>query len=387
MKIKEVDWDSDEDLEWDDHDSYFVGKHKKFTLNETDKVAGFDLDHTLIRPKNHSKTFCVTDRDWVFFDGSVRNKLRELSKDHKLVIVTNQKGITKGKCTKEVFKARIENISQRLAVPFLILVSIDDDLYRKPLPILWNLYVKCDKSQSFYCGDAGGIEKMRQLGKEKIPKDFSDTDRKFALNLGIRFMHRDEFIWGKVWSDKKLTLRYPINFNKLPMDKKDKVAFVPSEKQEMIINIGAPGSGKSEFTRNNILIHNQYVWINRDTAGTVQKCIKMCQEALSKGKSVVIDNTNPRLESRKEFIEIAKEFSILVRCLLFDTSLDYAMHNNMYRHVKMNGTVECVPKIAYNVYKKHYKEPTKEEGFDEIINIPFVLNDDTDMALYCLFYY
>jgi bifunctional polynucleotide phosphatase/kinase len=38
--------------------------------------------------------------------------------------------------------------------------------------------IKIEKSLSFYCGDAAG----RKNGKHK---DFSDSDLKFALNLGL----------------------------------------------------------------------------------------------------------------------------------------------------------------------------------------------------------
>ena len=43
--------------------------------------------------------------------------------------------------------------------------------------------VPADKGKSFYCGDAAG----RVEGwKPKAKKDFSDSDRKFAMNVGIK---------------------------------------------------------------------------------------------------------------------------------------------------------------------------------------------------------
>ena len=45
------------------------------------------------------------------------------------------------------------------------------------------------------------------------------------------------------------------------------------------------------------------------------KCLKLCFEYLQKGDSVVIDNTNPHIESRKVYLDIARKLNINVRCL------------------------------------------------------------------------
>lgn len=37
--------------------------------------------------------------------------------------------------------------------------------------------------KSFYCGDAAG-----RLKTSSTPKDFSDSDLKFALNIGLPFL-------------------------------------------------------------------------------------------------------------------------------------------------------------------------------------------------------
>jgi bifunctional polynucleotide phosphatase/kinase len=42
--------------------------------------------------------------------------------------------------------------------------------------------------ESFYCGDAAG----RKAGKDQ-KKDFSDTDKAFAANLGVKFIVPEEY--------------------------------------------------------------------------------------------------------------------------------------------------------------------------------------------------
>lgn len=71
----------------------------------------------------------------------------------------------------------------------LFLAATHSDKYRKPAQGSWEYFlanhVKDDKlnmKKSFYCGDAAGRPKE---GDRK--KDFSDTDRKFAINVGLPF--------------------------------------------------------------------------------------------------------------------------------------------------------------------------------------------------------
>jgi bifunctional polynucleotide phosphatase/kinase len=64
------------------------------------------------------------------------------------------------------------------------------DKYRKPGTEMWTYFCKnlnggqlIDIDLSFYCGDAAGRPKT-----ESRPKDFSDSDRKYAVNIGLTFM-------------------------------------------------------------------------------------------------------------------------------------------------------------------------------------------------------
>ena len=59
-----------------------------------------------------------------------------------------------------------------------------------------------DLAASLFVGDAGG---------RKAPKDYSDSDRKFAENIGVKFHTPEEyFLQAKVdknWSYKGLDVR------------------------------------------------------------------------------------------------------------------------------------------------------------------------------------
>ena len=94
---------------------------------------------------------------------------------------------------------------------------------------------------------------------------------------------------------------------------------------EMIICVGSPGSGKSTFT-NRFL--KDYVRINNDEYKNKEKCIKVARQFLSDNKSVVIDNTNPKKETRALYLKIAKGLKVEARCLFFTTIKPVCAHNN-----------------------------------------------------------
>lgn len=141
----------------------------------------------------------------------------------------------------------------------------------------------------------------------------------------------------------------------------------------MVLFVGYPASGKSTYFRKHFEPSN-YVHINRDKLGSWQKCVAKCTENVKAGKSVVIDNTNPDIESRKRYTNVAKQFHIPVRCFLFTTSLEHAKHNNRFRELTANyrDDVVKINDMVFNIYKSKYTEPLLNEGFAEIVRVEFV---------------
>ena len=109
-----------------------------------------------------------------------------------------------------------------------------------------------------------------------------------------------------------------------------------SDKQEIIMFVGAPGSGKSTFWQNHL---SDYVRVNNYLLKTKEKCLEACIEAINNGQSVVIDNTNPDKDTRAMYTNIAKEHNVPIRCFYFDCDKQLCMHNNQQRSV--------------NQYRKH----------------------------------
>lgn len=356
------------EIEWDIQYNYIVGTTNIKLSNLTNqKIAAFDLDDTIIKPKN-GKKFSESDDDWEIYNKSIPTKLVKLeSEGYHLVIISNQMGISKGKVDPETWKSKMRKIINHIGLNFTILCSLKDNLYRKPRTKLWEM-INGNTKTSFYCGDAGGLGK-RKIKDIELEKDFSDSDLKFALNVGIKFIHRDEFVYDVKYKSDTYKINY-IDFSKF----KSEPYIFKSNKPEVIINIGLPASGKSKYSLDKICPDTDYVYINQDTLKTAKKCATVLETALKAGKSVVIDNTNMTKANRKVFIDIANKYKIKSRCLNFTTPHDVCIHNSYFRNYITNGDVDVIPKIVYNIMKKKYEKPELSEGFYEINEIEYMIN-------------
>lgn len=333
------------------------------TISSSTSLACYDLDHTIIKPIKGR--FCESDNDWEFVKG-----MKEKMVGHHVnwtVVFTNQAGVSTGKVSIETLKKRFANIVAKVGIPMTFVVSTMKGRFRKPHTGMWHELLSHFgmshdhqeiRKNSFYVGDAAG-----RFAKKGRKKDFSCSDRMFANNIGIKFFTPEEFIQNSLtnephsWYDPRSLMEMSTQGslkNVIGMCQE-------SSEQEMVILVGAPGSGKSSLASR----FESYVVINKDTSSSA-KCLRLVKSAFKEGKSVVVDNTNGRQSSRQVFLSIAEEFQVHVRCVWIDVERKLAEHLN---HVR----VECgqrplpVPDVVYHTYYKYFDEPTEKEGFASVI--------------------
>ena len=159
----------------------------------------------------------------------------------------------------------------------------------------------------------------------------------------------------------------------LIVGKGNKVSFV---EKEMVVCCGSPGSGKSSFCKNYL---PEYVRVNRDTLKTKEKCLKVAEQEMLQGRSVIIDNTNPKREDRRLFVDLAKRLGFKVRCFEFLTPKDICFHNDYQRiansnRVHLSGKAGSIP--IHTFFK--YKEPPQlNEGYYEVNQVNFIAKFDS----------
>ncbi|GAA5975452.1 hypothetical protein JCM10908_005167 [Rhodotorula pacifica] len=346
------------------------------------KVAAFDIDGTLIVPRDGRK-FPKNETDWQWLNNKVVPKLRELHQaGFAIVLISNQAGNSSAQ-TK--FKNKMPLICRVLDIPVRVFAAWGYDEYRKSSTGMWDAFVRdfnggvpVDYEQSFYVGDAAGRQ-----------GDHNDTDRKLAINCGLPFFTPEEFFldrpampytlkgWDPSTHDHEAPLFLPTSSPLLPRRNSE---FEDEHPPEVVIFVGFPGSGKTSFFKTHFAPKG-YVHINQDTLRSRPACLNLLQSCLSSTppKSCVIDNTSPSRSVRSEYLSLIRSSfpGVKVRCFYFTAPIQLAMHNSVYRALcepvdKGNGKVrDVLPLIAFTSFRSNLEIPSMDEGFDEIKKIHF----------------
>jgi bifunctional polynucleotide phosphatase/kinase len=140
------------------------------------KMASFDYDWTLVRPKYRRK-FPKNVDDWKWLSPNIPEMLQEYHKqDYMIVIFTNQ--------SKEWKLDQLQNVMKTLEIPIFIVVGFHKSEH-KPNPYMFHYLMnkyEINKEESFFVGDA--------LGREH---DYARSDLEFAEKIGIECKSPEEF--------------------------------------------------------------------------------------------------------------------------------------------------------------------------------------------------
>eukprot|EP00914_Ancora_sagittata_P026667 GHVO01052457.1.p1 GENE.GHVO01052457.1~~GHVO01052457.1.p1 ORF type:complete len:387 (-),score=58.90 GHVO01052457.1:492-1652(-) len=328
------------------------------------KVACLDMDGTIIVTKS-GRRFPRDDGDWKLYDAGVPKKLKEVHQaGYRIVIFSNQNGVQKKKQTVESITQKVDAIQIAVDCPILVYIMIGVDKYRKPCKGAWDLLAAAtplDRAASYYVGDAAGRK-----------GDFSDTDRKFAKNIGIDFFTPEAYFLGQGMTLPDLPP--PYRFGGDPNAFRTLVR--GDGEQEILLLVGPPASGKSHTVR----VHfSDYTRVNQDTLKRKEKCHKVCGDALKEGKSVIIDNQNLSVFARAPYINLAKTHSVRCRAVYLDVPKEFCFFLNRYRTLCVD-TIEYrdkeVPPMVIHGFFKNIQRPTEKEGLSTI-----TLISESDLAM------
>ena len=332
--------------------------------NDKNKVAFFDLDYTLIKPKSGRK-FPKDKDDYIFMFENVIEVLNNyINNDYHIFIISNQSGLLKEKNIEkyEAMKYKLNKVFEDIE-NITIFLACSENYYRKPHSGAFHFYeslynVKINKKASFFCGDA--------LGRKN---DFSASDYYFALNNNLKVYSPETIFHNNTKKNEYiLDIKRPFLENALSKENKQNFEDLINNinaihGQKIIIMNGSPASGKSTFT---YYMCKDYDFICCESDVLKTKLEKTVKKELKNGNNIIVDATNATKAHRKKYIEMASNINsqINIICVYIPYHEELIHHLQHYRIEKSRGIISALPEIALRVYKSKYEKPIKSEGFN-----------------------
>jgi len=287
---------------WTHLNDICVSVWKSFSVLHTSKFACFDLDWTCIRP---IKSIHPVNCDDVTL---LPNRLIVLTKYYldgwNLVFFSNQMG-------KMSFINKLNRINKFIDIlnlPVTVLISYQDNMYRKPNSGLFNLfkYMVEKIDDIFYCGDAAG----------RLNQDYSDSDLKFALNCNIKFYYLPDL--------------FPIN------------QLTVTSPKTCVVLMGPPGIGKTTYYHT-FLHPLGFIHVKSNFS----KLQSIVSDFMTQSKLICIDATNPNHASRNRWYQLCQTYH-------YDVITVWLLGDSKYRNI---GRSNKVPEIAIHTYWKKLEPP------------------------------
>jgi DNA 3'-phosphatase len=198
------------------------------------------------------------------------------------------------------------------------------------IPLSQTINNGCPPDKCYYVG--GLFVRKSLFGSDGVKaiknndKNFRDTDKLFAENIGINYYDIDEF--------------FPKPSIKIEPKIGEKV---------MVVSVGMPGSGKSSFFENYLADYG-FVHVERDTVKEKNRFINLVKRLINEGEELIyIDATNPTVEDRKVFYDLAKKHG-------YATATVYFVRNG-HELNKMRDKGK-VPDVVYHKFYNALEPPT-----------------------------
>jgi predicted kinase len=135
---------------------------------------------------------------------------------------------------------------------------------------------------------------------------------------------------------------------------------------DCVILIGLPAAGKTSFYRIFFSATHGHLskdlWPNARSRDVRQQ--RMLRELLSRGQSVVVDNTNPTIKERAALIATARTHGARVLGYFFDVTTRQAVARNAERDGRAR-----VQNVAIFSIAKRLEPPTLAEGFHRLFRV------------------
>lgn len=149
----------------------------------------------------------------------------------------------------------------------------------------------------------------------------------------------------------------------------------------LYVLIGAPGSGKSTWARNNALVLNativssDQVRIDFQTGGrdpfngdaVFAEVERRARDRLHADRSVILDATHYLRKYRTYAIKLAREYRARSIAVLFDVPLEVCRTRNQRRDNKTFGEERVPDDIVRNIWE--HLQPPRTGEFNEVLKV------------------
>lgn len=309
----------------------FIPSKQQFNLSG--KIFAFDLDGTLTTSKNGmdpKKYNEISSDNWLFL-GPVKEKLKEISKDYSIFIITNQQKISHMK------QEMIMSVYNELDCVPTILCANQYNQFRKPntgfiqviRSMLLSNNIDFNQHESFYSGDAVGPSDAF------LPYRWGEDDLNFAVNSGLTFVRPNDIFGHSV--------------------------VMPTE--NLVIMMGTPGSLKTTFAKG--LENYGYIRMSQDEVKykDLQKSVNEIASFLLSGQKVVLDATFAKEEKRAFWLSLVQnlnqQYNIEIKVHILWNIREGRPWNDK------RGVEERVSSAAYygpNGYVKNFSDPRNSQS-------------------------
>ena len=137
------------------------------------------------------------------------------------------------------------------------------------------------------------------------------------------------------------------------------------DRPEIVLLVGLPAAGKTTFFRERFAA--THVHVSRDLmkgAGGPARQVRLVEDALAQGRSVVVDNTHPRRADREPLVALGRRLGARVVAYHFPSTPAECLARNRGREAPSR-----VPAVAIFTAAKRMEPPSLEEGFDALFSV------------------
>jgi predicted kinase len=137
---------------------------------------------------------------------------------------------------------------------------------------------------------------------------------------------------------------------------------------ELAVLVGLQASGKSTFCRR--ALAGSHVVVSKDAFPRARhrqrRQMRLIDEALTEGRDVVVDNTNPSPREWQPLIELARVHGAETVGYWFPPDVPGTVERNAAREAR-----ERVPDVGLYATLKRLRRPRRADGFDRLYVVRF----------------